>query len=174
MARFIAALSRITALVGGVVLCAVILMTCVSIIGRAFSGMGLGPVKGDFELVEIGTAIAVFCFLPWCTLASGHATVDVFTNLMSTKTNRYIVAFWEVVMAMVLIFIAWRLYEGLITKTKNNETTFLLQVPIWWAYAGCMVPAAIAGLTAIWSAWDRVSSAMTGIETRPINGEASH
>ena len=46
------------------------LMSVASIVGRALSGLGLGlgPVPGDFELVEAGTALAVFCFLPWCHL----------------------------------------------------------------------------------------------------------
>jgi hypothetical protein len=35
----------------------------------------------------------------------------------------------------VLILISWRLYEGLLSKMSNGETTFLLQFPIWWAYA---------------------------------------
>ena len=35
------------------------LMSVASIVGRALSGLGLGPVPGDFELVEAGTALAV-------------------------------------------------------------------------------------------------------------------
>lgn len=174
MDRLIAGLARITAVIGGIVLCAVVLMTCISIVGRALSGMGLGPVLGDFELVEVGTALAVFCFMPWCTLVAGHATVDVFTNMLSRRSNRYLVAFWEVVMALTLCFIAWRLYEGLLGKIRNGETSFLLQFPIWWAYGASMIPAVVSGLVALWSAWDRIRTAFTGHETRSIHGEVQH
>ena len=57
-------------------------MTVVSIVGRASLTWAwvLGPVPGDFELVEVGTGFAVFAFLPWCQLKRGHATVDLFTS----------------------------------------------------------------------------------------------
>lgn len=67
-----------SAIVGGLVLCAITLMSVASITGRALIGVGLGPVPGDFEMVEVGTALAVFFFLPWCYLKGGHATVDLF------------------------------------------------------------------------------------------------
>ncbi len=49
---------------GSLVLVLIALMSVASIVGRALAGFGLGPVPGDFELVEVGTALAVFCFLP--------------------------------------------------------------------------------------------------------------
>ena len=45
-----------SAIVGGLVLCAITLMSVASITGRALIGVGLGPVPGDFEMVEVGTA----------------------------------------------------------------------------------------------------------------------
>ena len=63
---------------GGVVLVAIALTTVISIVGRALIPIGLSPIRGDFELVEMGVAVAVFGFLPWCQLNRGHITVDVF------------------------------------------------------------------------------------------------
>ena len=82
MIAFIYRLSRWTAILGGVMLCAIMLMIVLSVSGRALIGVGLGPIPGDFELVEVGTAIAVFFFLPWTYLKGGHATVDLlYTHL---------------------------------------------------------------------------------------------
>ena len=53
------------------------LMLVASVTGRALIGLGLGPVPGDIELVEVGVAIAVVWFMPWCYLRGGHATVDL-------------------------------------------------------------------------------------------------
>ena len=47
------------------VLIALILLTVVSVVGRALFS---APIPGDFELVEIGMAVAVFAFLPYCQL----------------------------------------------------------------------------------------------------------
>ena len=49
-------LARIMALAGGLVLTALIIVTVISVTGRAFVFAGLGPIPGDFELMEAGTA----------------------------------------------------------------------------------------------------------------------
>lgn len=174
MARSIARLSEVCALIGGVVLSLLILMTCFSILGRALSGLGLGPVPGDFELVEAGMALAVFFFLPLCQLRGGHATVDLFTAGLPSQINRLLLAFWEVVMAIAVTAIAWRLVVGMLGKVRNGETTLLLQFPVWWAYAICTVPAVIAVIVALWSAYDRLRGAATGRDSRPISPEGMH
>lgn len=174
MDHIVAFIARLLALAGGLVLAALVVMTCVSIAGRAFSGFGLGPVPGDFELVEAGIAFCIFAFLPWCSLNAGHATVDIFTNGLSLRVNRALLAFWEVVMAATVAFIAWRLYEGMLTKLANGETSFLVQFPVWWAYAACLVPAVLAVLVALWSAWDRLRAAVTGRDTRSVKAEGGH
>ena len=70
-------LSRWTAVVGGTVLVALMLIVVASVAGWALTGLGPGPVLGDFQLVEVGVGIAVFFFLPWCYLSGGHAKVDL-------------------------------------------------------------------------------------------------
>lgn len=174
MDRFIARLATYTAGFGGFVLTALILMTGASIVGRALTGIGLGPVTGDYELVELGIAIAVFCFLPYAQLKAGHATVDIFTSGLSVPTNRFLIAFWEIVMAVAMALIAWRLYEGMLGKLANGETSYLLQIPVWWAFAACMVPAVVTVAVAAWSAFDRVRAALTGHDTRAHAEESGH
>lgn len=162
-----------TALLGGAVLVLIILMTVTSVIGRALVPLGLGPVPGDFELTEMGIAFAVFCFLPLCQLVAGHATVDVFTAGLGAQANRVLLAIWEVALTATVIFIAWRLYEGFLGKFGNNEITMLLQFPVWWGYAAALLPAGIGVVVGLWSAADRVRSALTGQDTRTIEG-ANH
>jgi TRAP-type C4-dicarboxylate transport system permease small subunit len=174
MHRYVGSLARLCALAGGLVLSALILMTCLSVAGRALSGLGLGPVPGDFELVEAGIAFCVFAFLPLCQISSGHATVDILTSALPRQANRLLVAFWEVLMALAVALIAWRLFVGAGGKVANGEVTLLLQFPVWWAYAACLVPAAIGVITALWSAYDRLKSVATGRDSRPLFGEGGH
>lgn len=44
------------AVAGGLVLCGIAMTTVVSVLGRKFLG---GAIAGDFEIVEIGCAVAV-------------------------------------------------------------------------------------------------------------------
>lgn len=167
-------LARSLALLGGVVLVAVTVVTTVSVLGRAIVTMaymdvadgafgmtwlrlaaawlvsiGARPIPGDFELVEAGTGFAIFAFLPWCQLNRGHASVDLFTSAMSPTVNRVINLVSEILMTGIVGLIAWRLWYGLADKHRYGETTFILQYPLWWAYAICMVAAAVGVLVSI-------------------------
>lgn len=190
--RLMELLARVMALVGGIVLTALVVLTCVSVIGRGFNTLGhsefleglvpaladmlktFGPVKGDFEVVEAGIAFSIFAFLPICQLHGGHATVDVFTNLMPKAVNRFIVAFWEVALATLLVVICWRLYEGLQSKIGNGETTFLLQFPIWWAYAASFAGSVAAIIVGVYCAIARVFGLITGGHYLPRSEGAAH
>lgn len=159
--------ARAMAVLGGLVLFALILVVTISVIGRAglplarwpwfvetLPGLAdmMGPVTGDFELIELGTAFAVFCFLPWAQLTGGHARVELFSHMLPPRAEAALNALWEAVMAATLIVIAWRLVVGLESKMASGETTFLLQIPVWWAYGAAMVAADLAAAVAVWVA----------------------
>jgi len=182
MHAIITGLARFMAVLGGIVLSFLILLTCVSIIGRSLNGIfhsdlmeriapgfsrwvidiGVGPVNGDFELVEAGVAFAIFAFIPLCQVTAGHASVDILTNQFSRGINRFLRMVIEVVFAAVLVLIAWRLYEGMMSKLGYGETTFLLQFPIWWAYAASFVGSVVAAIVGVYMAGVRIYEFLTG------------
>ena len=194
MRPIIVFLARTMALLGGLVLTALVILTCLSVLGRGLNtlghsdlleglapglaawliGTGVGPISGDFELVQSGMAFAVFAFLPICQLRGAHATVGIFTDPLSPRTNAALIAFWEVVMALVMLVIAWRLSVGLIDKYGNGQTTFLLQYPVWWSYAASLAAALVAALVALYCAVARVAEALTGQLWLPREGEADY
>lgn len=145
MAGAIERLARWLALAGGLALVAMIVMTVASIVGRSLISFGLGPVPGDFELIELGTGFAVFAFLPWCQLRRGHATVDIVTNYFSHRANHIIDLVTEILLTITIVVITWRLWVGMTDKIRYNETTFILQWPVWWGYAAALV-AAVGGV----------------------------
>lgn len=150
LSSIVHALARWLAIAGGLVLVAITVMTVVSIVGRTFIWAGLGPVPGDFELVEAGTGFAVFAFLPWCQLNRGHATVDLFTNYLSAGANRVIDLLSEIILGLVTLLIAWRLWVGMFEKRDYGETTFILQFPIWWGMALCAAATIIGVIVAVY------------------------
>jgi len=182
MSKFFLILARAMAVLGGVVLTAIMLLTCISVLGRggntflhwdAFEAMapalsarllatGIGPVGGDFELVEAGMAFCIFAFLPLAQVSGAHATVDIFTAYLPERVNRALMALWEVIFAVALVVIAWRLYEGMASKMRYGETTFILQFPIWWAYGASFAAACVAALVGVWCAVARVMELATG------------
>ena len=155
-------LARALAILGGLVLVVITLLTVVSITGRAFVRQGLGPIPGDFELVEAMTAFAVFSFLPWCQLRRAHATVDVFTSFFPDSVNRVIDLVTEVLMTIIIVLIAWRLWYGMMDKIRYGETTFILQFPVWWGFAAAMCALVVAVLISFYMTATRLHEVVTG------------
>ncbi|PKP75366.1 MAG: C4-dicarboxylate ABC transporter permease [Alphaproteobacteria bacterium HGW-Alphaproteobacteria-6] len=182
MHRFFLGLSRLMAVLGGIVLTALVVMVCASILGRSLNGLlhgaflqsvaggpanwllsiGIGPVAGDFELVETGMAFAIFAFLPLCQITSGHAAVDIFTNMMPPRVQRILKMLVEIAFAAALIIIAVQLKSGMDSKIRSGQTTFLLQFPVWWAYATSLVAAVVAAVVGCYMAAVRIAEAATG------------
>lgn len=173
--------AQMMALLGGLVLCALVALTCSSVLGRGLNSLGhseglaglapglaawltahTGPVTGDYELTEAGMAFAVFAFLPICQLRAGHATVDLVTRNLPRRANDALVALWDGVVALILWVIAWRLFLGFAEKLDNGQTTFLLQMPVWWAYGASFAAAVVAGLVGLWVSAARVLSLIDG------------
>jgi TRAP-type C4-dicarboxylate transport system permease small subunit len=175
-ARFghvVATLSAALALVGGLVLLALVAMTVVSIIGRALVGSfdvfpfdRLGPVPGDFELVQAGCAVAVCAFLPWCQLRRGHVTVDVFVTRMGGRGLAVLGLIGNVLMTLAAGLIAWRLQLGLVDKLSYGETTMILQMPVWFGYAGAVFGLWAFTLVSAYTVWRSINEVAAGREAR--------
>ncbi|MEM8801067.1 MAG: TRAP transporter small permease [Pseudomonadota bacterium] len=182
MHRLMSGLARTLAIIGGLVLISLIVITCLSIAGRLLNTIGhsdfvennlsaltgffraFGPINGDYELVEAGVAFAIFTFLPWCQLNRAHATVELLTAFIPNTANRFLTFLWELIFTLVMFLIAWRLYVGMTDKMRYGETTYLLQFPVWWGYALCAVAAVIACIVAVYSTWLRGAEAFANRE----------
>lgn len=162
MRRVVEWLAAASALIGGLVLLALILMTCASIVGRAFSWLGTGPVQGDFELIELGTAFAIFAFLPLAQLKGAHAVVDLAVTALPARAQNALVAFWEVVLTVILAVILWRLFAGMEDRLRYGDTSYLLGIPLWQVYAACLVPAAVGVIVGLWVSIDRIGAVLHG------------
>lgn len=189
MYALIKKLAQLMAVLGGLVLTLLVLLVCTSVLGRSvgtllhgtfmqsnfadFSNwalaVGIGAINGDFELVEAGIAFAIFAFLPLCQLSGSHATVDVFTSKFSRRTNQVLQMISECLFALVLGLIAWRLFAGMEAKQRYGETTFLLQFPIWWAYAASFSGAVIAAFISFYMAIIRILEVFSGQQMLPEN-----
>ena len=141
-------LAKASAMLGGSVLIALVIITVVSVTGRSLIAIGLGPIPGDFELIEAGTALAVFAFLPWCQYNRGHARVEILAKRYGIFLNNIIDLISELAMLILWSYLIWRLWAGTLDKMSNGETTFILQFPIWWAYAACTCASAVILITA--------------------------
>jgi TRAP-type C4-dicarboxylate transport system permease small subunit len=124
---------------GGGVLVLITVVTDLSIAGRVLIPFGLRPIQGDYEIVEAGIAFAIFAFMPWCQFNRRHVNVDVFTSRLSPDVLRFVDFLIDIAFVVVIAIIIWRTGIGLGDKYRNGQSTFILQMPVWWTYAVAMI-----------------------------------
>lgn len=179
--RGLEAVARIMALGGGLVLVALALLTLVSVTGRALVPFGLSPVKGDFELVAMGCAIAVFSFLPWCQMRRGHVTVDVMVARLPERTRAALGMAGDMVMTLVSFVILWRLWLGFGERFPHGsdalratlgmgmkpffpQTTYELEIEVWVPYALALGGAALFFVVCAYTVWRSLNWVLDGRE----------
>lgn len=138
------------ALAGGVVLLLVVLMHTWSVIGTQF---GL-PFPGDFELTEIGVAIAAFAFLPYCQITGANVTADIFTSRASPRTLSVLSLIAALVAVVFSILLLWRMWAGMLDQKNYEYETAVLQIPNWLGWIPILISLALWAIcsvaTAIW------------------------
>jgi TRAP-type C4-dicarboxylate transport system permease small subunit len=179
--RVIDMIARLFAYVGGFILVAMALVTVVSIIGRALLSFGLSPVRGDYELVANGCALAVFCFLPYCQLKRGHVTVDIVTSMFSARMQALFGLIGDVLITVAAIIIMRQLWFGFGEKFPYGsdalrdslgmgykpffaETTYELEIPVWIPYGLALIGAALFVVVSLYTIWRSLNWVIAGRE----------
>lgn len=119
------------ALAGGIVLLALVVTNAYSLTADILFRK---PLAGDFEMVEVGVAVAAFAFLPYCQITGANVTADIFTQGAGPRT----VAVLKLLAALVALAFAalliWRMSYGLIDYRVYRETTTITGFPKWIAF----------------------------------------
>ncbi len=141
------------ALLGGVLLVLIALMNTWSAISLTALGF---PVPGDFEMVEMGVAVAAFSFLPYCQLKGANVTADIFT----AKASPWWVALFTLVAAVVAalfsVLLLWRMSDGLVSYLRYEEVTTILNIPLWIAFPPILASLALLVLAAALTLHDAI------------------
>ena len=138
-------LAKFCAIAAGLLLTAVTLMTCASLIGRNFFGM---TIVGDFELSGAVAGAAIALFMPWCQLRRGNIIVDFFTAKASPGTQGRLDRFGALLLALTMALLAWRTSLGGISAWRAGSGTMLMAFPTWIVYAAMVPPLALAAVIA--------------------------
>ena len=120
--------SHYLAMIGGVALIAMALITMVSILGRVLLGR---PIPGDIELAQLLTAFAISSFLPWCQVQKGHVVIDFFTAYLRQHLQDRLQRLGFFCLAIILGVLAWRTMRAVSSALETSETSMILSIPIW-------------------------------------------
>lgn len=134
------------AVLAGLLFLAEALMAVGSVLGRTLLGW---PVPGDYELVQMMSAMGVALCLPFCQLRRGHVFVDFFTAWAPGGVKRVLDALAALLLAALAFVLAWRSALGLLEMRRYGEASMVLALPVWWAYVPLVPAFGLLGLTAL-------------------------
>ncbi len=134
------------AIAGGAVMLGFTGVSVLSILGRSLFN---SPLVGDFEIVERGTAIAVFAMLPYCHLRGGNVAVDMFVGMFPAALRRFLAVASDAVFAVVAALMTWRLALGGWNQYDFNDMSMMLLIPTWWVFVPIVVSMALLTLVCV-------------------------
>jgi len=132
--------TRLLALLGGVLVLSLALLVTTSV-GLRWTGQG--SVPGDFEMVQIGLALAVFAYLPWCHWRGANLVVDTFTAAAPRPVRVALDVAWGIMFSVIAFVLGWRLLLGAAGLSDSGTTTMVLGLPVAWSVA-------LSGVACLW------------------------
>ena len=142
-------LAKFCAILAGVLLTLITLMTCLSVIGRNTTGQTL---VGDFELTGVAVGAAIALFMPWCQLKRGNIIVGFFTANASPGATDRLDRLGALVLGLCMALLTWRTTLGGLNAYSNQSGTMMLNFPEWLVYLVMVPPLALTALIGLWQA----------------------
>ena len=139
-------MAKLCAILAGVLLTVITLMTCISLIGRNTTGW---TIVGDIELTASAAGAAVALFMPWCQLRRANIIVDFFTTQASDATQRKLDRFGALLMSGVMALMCWRSAIGGLSAWNSHSGSMMLGFPDWIVYSFMVPPLALCAVIAL-------------------------
>jgi TRAP-type transport system small permease protein len=119
---------RVLGALAALALVGMVLLTCVDVIGRYVLNR---PLTGAFELSEMAMGALVFASLPLVTLRRQHVTVDLLDLVVPGRWRTAQDALANLVAALCVGVVAWRLLVKAAEMMRTGETTAVLKIPVY-------------------------------------------
>ena len=148
--KILETLAKACAVLAGVLLTGITLMTCVSLIGRNTIGW---TIVGDFELSGSAAGAAIALFMPWCQVRRGNIIVDFFTAKASERTTQILDRLGALVLALCMGLLAWRSGIGGVNAWRSGSGSMMLGFPEWIVYAFMVPPLALTAVIGLMQAF---------------------
>lgn len=146
ISKIIQRLANGFAVVGGLLLILMAVMTVSSIVGRAIFS---SPIPGDYELIEVAGAIAIFTFLPYTQLTKGHVIVEFFSRSWPPRLTLFLDMLANIIFTFIATLLCWRAWLGGIGFFDDGDASMILQLPLWWGFIPVVICLMILVLTCL-------------------------
>ncbi len=140
-------LAQALAVLGGLLMCVITLMTCISVAGRNTTGWTL---LGDIELTAATCGAAVALFLPLCQMQRRNITIDFFTAWASPGLVGLLERLGALLLGLCMLWLAWRSFQGGLMAWETQAGSMMLGFPEWLTYCGIVPGLALTGVIGLY------------------------
>ncbi|MHA1570320.1 MAG: TRAP transporter small permease [Alphaproteobacteria bacterium] len=103
-------------------------MTFFDVVGRyAFNS----PIVGTVETTELFMGVIVYLGMAMTTQKRGHISVDLLTSNVGPRTRLLLAVLADLVSAVFVAFLSWRLWQIAKRTFDNNLITQIWEVPVY-------------------------------------------
>jgi len=88
------------------------------------------PIRGAFEITELGLLVLIFAGLPLVSHADEHVTMDFIDRILPERLAALWVRVMHGVCAAILFFLAWQVWIKADRIASYSDTTDVLRVSI--------------------------------------------
>ena len=121
-------LTHAMAVVGGLAVAGIIVVTVADVVGRQFGH----SVKGAYDLVRVLGAIAMGCALPLTKAVKGHIAIEYFFQKMGRGGRAATDTAMRLVLLALFALLTWRfILQGKMFR-DSGEVTATLHMPMFW------------------------------------------
>lgn len=127
---------RFSALFGGIVLLAIMLLVSVAVFFRYVLNQ---PILGNQELVEIGMSVVVMLAMPYTAILGQHIRVDVFDPRLGAS-GRFVADLFARSMSVVVLFLlVQKAWGKALDAHEYGDVTNMIEIPVWIAYGAIVI-----------------------------------
>ena len=120
-----------SAVVAGVVLFALMLLTTADVIGRYFFN---APITGVVDLTEFSVLLMTFLSFAYCGFRGAHVVIELLYNRLGPGARLWLTRASNTAGAVLFGVMAWRSVVQSIDVRDFDESSQLLAVPYWPFY----------------------------------------
>jgi len=88
------------------------------------------PIRGAFEITELGLLVLIFAGLPLVSHADEHVTMDFIDRILPERAARAWVRMMHAICAAIMFFLAWQVWIKANRIASYSDTTDVLRITI--------------------------------------------
>jgi TRAP-type C4-dicarboxylate transport system permease small subunit len=150
--RALCALVNFLGIIAGIGLMAMVIVTSVDVLLRAFSSMAASPripgwlaagagivprlfgasLPGAYDIVRIAGALTIAAALPYTTAIKGHVAIEYFFHKLGRRGRLVVDSLMRLLSMALFGMLAWQSAEYGNALRKSGEVSMTIQLPIFW------------------------------------------